>query len=143
MGYNEFFGQKTMNSYSQDIRDKAIELYKEYGTSLSVSKLLKIRYNTICDWVKQYKKTGKCVVIKPEKEGRNRLFDDKERLLTYLAEHPDALIKDMREALAPHTSYACFYKTVLRMGLTYKKKNVGTSKDVKRRELNIKIWSLK
>lgn len=132
-----------MNSYSQDIRNKAIELYKEYGISLSVSKLLRIRYNTICTWVKQYKETGKCEVIRPEKEGRKRLFDDKEKLLVYLEKNPDALIKDMREALAPHTSYACFYKTVLRMGLTYKKKSVGISKDVKREGMNIKSWSLK
>ena len=131
-----------MNSYSQDIRNKAIELYKEYGTSVSVSKLLKIRYNTICDWIKQYKETGKCEVVRSEKEGRKRLFDDKEKLLSYLEEHPDAMIKDMRAALAPHTSYVCFYKTVLRMGFSYKKKNAGISKDAKRKDLHTGRWLL-
>ncbi len=137
------FWVKKMNSYSQDIRNKAIKIYKYHGTCIAVSKALKIRYQTICEWVKLYKETGKCEVIRPEKEGRKRLFDDKEKLLAYLEENPDAMIKDMRDALAPHTSYVCFYKTVLRMGFSYKKKNAGISRGVKRRGLNTKRWYLK
>ena len=82
-----------MRGYSQDLRDKAMELYK----------------------------TGNCFIIKPEHESRRSIFTNKQAILDYLLEHPDADGIELRNNLAPHVSQSCFYNTLNRMGITYKK----------------------
>lgn len=112
-----------MNAYSQDLRDKAIEIFKTKNyTKLDISKLLKISYSTIKAWFKQYESTGSCEIIKSDKLGRKRKFDDKEAVLLFLKNHPDASGKEIQEVLAPHISDTAFYNSLARMGITYKKR---------------------
>lgn len=112
-----------MNAYSQDLRDKAIEIFKSGNyTRLEIAKLLKIGYKTIKSWVSQYVNTGSCNIIKPKRTGRLRSFDNKELVLEYLNKYPDASGKEMREALAPYISDTAFYNSLARMGITYKKR---------------------
>ena len=60
-----------MNAYSNDLRQKAIELYEtEDYSKVKISQLLKISYKTIWSWIKLYEvksthleasnTTGKC-----------------------------------------------------------------------------------
>ncbi|MCC2644301.1 MAG: transposase, ISFTu1 [Burkholderiales bacterium] len=111
-----------MYAYSQDLRDKVIILYKtgKYK-QLDISNLLSISYKTIKTWIKQYRETGNCNLIKPVKIGRKRKFDDKQQVLAHLQINPDASGKEMREALAPGISGTAFYNSLSRMGITYKK----------------------
>lgn len=112
-----------MNSYSQDLRDKVIALYKtKTHTLLELSELFSVGYSTIRRWCREYKVTGACIINKPLREGRKRLFDDKEAILKYLELTPDADGKELRNALAPHVTQNCFYNTLNRLGITYKKR---------------------
>ena len=48
-----------MKAYSQDLRDRVIDLYKTSDrSSKAISAVLKILYQTIHDWIKRYEKTG-------------------------------------------------------------------------------------
>jgi transposase len=130
-------------AYSKDLRNKVIEMYKNNQTRLSISSVLKIRYKTICDWVSRYNETGNCNLKRDSKLGRSRRFDNKELVLKCIEDDPNISGKEIKAKLAPTISNACFYNSLKRMGLTYKKKNVDTSKGVKRKELNIGNWLLK
>ena len=44
-------------------------------------------------------------------------------ILYYLKSHPDANGKELRNALAPHVAQSCFYNTLNRLDITYKKRN--------------------
>lgn len=61
------------------------------------------------------------MILKPEHEGRRSIFSDKQAILDYLQNHPDADGIELRNKLAPHVSQGCFYNTLNRMGITYKK----------------------
>ncbi len=63
-----------------------------------------------------------CKFPQSEKVGRKRLFNDKAGILAYLKLHPDADSKELRNALAPHVVQSCFYNTLNRLGITYKKR---------------------
>lgn len=112
-----------MNAYSEDLRKRAIELYKSSNyTQLEICNLLKISCRTMTNWLSLYRKTGDWKIAKPARVGRTRKFDDKELVLSYLELNPDASGKVMREALAPEISDTAFYNSLSRMGITYKKK---------------------
>jgi len=128
-----------MNAYSQDLRDRAIEIFKTGNyTQLEISTLLKVSYKTIKTWVKQYRETGTCELSKSSlKVGRKRGFDDKSQVLKYLEEHPDASGKEMHAALAPQISDTAFYNSLARMGITYKKKRSNIKDALKKKEQNL------
>lgn len=112
-----------MRAYSQDLRDRAIKLYLTGNyNKKSLSELLSIGYRTLRYWLKQYDSTGSCKVEKPKNVGRKRLFDDKDAILKYLEVNPDASGKELRNALAPNVCQNCFYNTLNRLGITYKKR---------------------
>jgi transposase len=112
-----------MNAYSQDLRDKVIELYKTGNYSrLAIAELLSMCYATVRSWITQYEETGSCNIPRPVREGRRRKFDDKNLVLSYINQHPDANGKEIRKALAPNVSITSFYDTLKRMDITYKKR---------------------
>ena len=112
-----------MNSYSQDLRDRAIKLYLTGNyTKKSLSELLSVDYKTLRSWITLYETTGYCKFPQSEKVGRKRLFNDKAAILTYLELYPDADGKELRNALAPHVAQSCFYNTLNSLGITYKKR---------------------
>ena len=112
-----------MHGYSQDLRDKAMALYKTGSyTKKALAELLSLGYATIRRWCDRYDETGNCLIIKPVHEGRRSLFTDKQAVLDYLQAHPDADGTELRDKLAPHVSQSCFYNTLRRMGITYKKR---------------------
>jgi transposase len=46
-----------MRACSQDLRDKVIGQYKNNTmTMMEISKIFMISYQTVCDWIKRYKK---------------------------------------------------------------------------------------
>ena len=127
-----------MNAYSQDLRNKAIEIYiAGKHTRLAICNLLKISYKTIRLWIQQYKKTGNCQIPKPVRVGRVRKFDDKEAVLSFLKDNPDTSGKEMQAVLAPHISDTAFYNSLARMGITYKKKRLNTKNAVNKEEQNL------
>jgi transposase len=93
--------------------------------------------------VGRYNETGNCNLKRDSKLGRSRIFDNKELVLKCIEDDPNISGKEIKAKLAPTISNACFYNSLKRMGLTYKKKNVDTSKGVRRKELNTGSWLLK
>lgn len=115
--------ENKMNGYSQDLRDIAITLYQTGNYSKKdLAELLSLGYATLRRWCKRYDDTGNCLILKPLKEGRHSIFTDKQAVLDYLEEHPDADGIELRNKLAPHVSQSCFYNTLHRMEITYKKR---------------------
>ncbi len=127
-------------AYSKDLRNKVIEMYKNDQTKASISRILKIRYETISAWIKRYNTVGNCDLKRDSKLGRRRNFDDKEAVLACIEKTPDISGKEIKEKLAPMISKACFYNSLQRMGLTYKKKSLDTNKDVSKKGLNTGNW---
>jgi transposase len=112
-----------MNSYSQDLRDKAIEIFKtKKYTRLEISKLLKIGYTTIKLWIKEYNETGSCKIVKSSKVGRKRKFDDRDAILEILKNNPELEAKEIKKRLGLEMSMTAFYNTLSRLKITYKKK---------------------
>lgn len=119
-----FLLRDSMNAYSQDLRDKVIEIFKQGNhTRLEISRLVKIGYKTIKCCIAQYNNTGSCKIIQPKRIGRLRAFDNKELVLDYLKKYPDTSGKEMQEALAPNISDTAFYNSLARMNITYKKRD--------------------
>ena len=123
MCYNHFHF-KTMKAYSQDLRDRAIDLYENEDFSRGkISKLLKVGYNTICEWIRRYKRTGDYSSKQHLVEGRKARFTDKKVILDYINKHPDADGIEIRDAVAPELPMSTFYDTLRRLKITYKKKS--------------------
>ena len=113
-----------MNSYSQDLRERAVKLYitGDYSKK-SLSELLSVSYKTLCGQIALYETTGSCKFAQSNKVGRKRLYEDKDAILAYLKLNPDADGKKLHNALAPHVALSCFYKTLNRLGIIYKQRD--------------------
>ena len=98
-----------MKAYSQDLRDRAIDLYENENYSRNkISKLLKIGYQTICEWVRRYKKTGDYSSKQHLVEGRKAHFTNKEVIIDYINTNPDADGIEIRDAVAPELPMSTF-----------------------------------
>ena len=98
-----------MRGYSQDLRNKAMELYKTGNyNKTELAKMLSLEYATIRRWCDRYDETGHCLIMKPIKEGRHSIFTNKQAVLDYLQNNPDADGIELGNQLAPHVSQRCF-----------------------------------
>ena len=112
-----------MKAYSQDLRDRAIDLYENENYSRGkISKLLKIGYQTISEWIRRYEKAGDYSSKQHLVEGRKAQFTDKEIILDYINKNPDADAVSIRDAVAPELPMSTFYDTLRRLKITYKKR---------------------
>lgn len=66
-----------MRAYSQDLRDRVIELYKtkEY-TKTELTKLFKLSYQTVFNWIKRYKESNDYSSRQHIQTGRKLKFTD-------------------------------------------------------------------
>lgn len=112
-----------MRAYSQDLRDRAISLFNSGYSRKEISKILEIHYETIKDWIRKFKKTGDYSSKQHLNKGVERRFTDKEAVLEYLAEFPNSLAPELRDALAPHLPISTFRDALSWMGITYKKRD--------------------
>lgn len=112
-----------MKAYSQDLRDRTIDLFENEKYSRGkISKLLKIGYNTISEWIRRYKRTGDYSSKQHLVEGRKAQFTDKQIILDYINKNPDADGVEIRDAIAPELPMSTFYDTLRRLKITYKKR---------------------
>ena len=79
-------------------------------------------YQTICEWVRRYKRTGDYSSKQHLVKGRQAKFTDKQAILDYIAKNPDADGIEIRNALAPELPMSTFYDTLHRLEITYKKR---------------------
>ena len=112
-----------MKAYSQDLRDRVIELYKTSKYKIkAISELLGIERHTISNSIKRYKEKGEYGSRQHLQSGRKAKFTDKEKIVGFLTTNPDSQAVDIRDALAPGLAMSTFYDTLHRMKITYKKR---------------------
>ena len=112
-----------MKAYSQDLRNKVIQSYYEDAKTVSdLSVLFRIGVNTIKDWIHRYETTGNYTSKQGVGCGRVCKYSDKNKILQYIKENPDANGIEIRDAVAPDLHMNTFYDTLHRMQITYKKR---------------------
>jgi len=112
-----------MKSHSQDLRNIVISTYKQGKHSKSaISRMFRLSYDTVCEWIKREKETGDYSSKQGVGCGRKPIFDDKEAILKFLKENPDADGIAIRDAVAPNLAMSTFYDTLKRLEITYKKR---------------------
>ena len=75
-----------MKAYSQDLRDRVIEIYKRGKINKSqIARLFSVCYGTACEWIKRYETTGNYESKQGVDCGRQPRYDDKQsiRVNTY------------------------------------------------------------
>lgn len=113
-----------MRAYSQDLRDRVINAYKEDKTSLeNIIDTFKICMDTAKDWIKRFETTGDYSSKQANGTGRKRRFVDKEAVLNFIKHNPDADGIAIRDGVAPKLPMSTFYDTLKRMDITFKKKS--------------------
>jgi transposase len=111
-----------MKAYSQDLRDRVIELYKTSKYRIkAISELFGIERHTISNWIKLYKENGDYSSRQHLQSGRKAKFTDKGKIIRFLTTNPDSQAVDIRDALASGLAMSTFYDTLRRMEITYKK----------------------
>ncbi len=112
-----------MRAYSQDLRDRVINAYKEGKTSLdNIIDTFKICMDTAKDWIKRFETTGDYSSRQANNLGRQRRFTNKEAVLNFIKDNPDADGIAIRDAVAPELPMSTFYDTLKRMDITFKKR---------------------
>lgn len=121
-----------MRAYSQDLRDKVINKYKEGTMTITaISKLFGICYESVRDWVRRYTKNGDYSSKQGVGCGGTLRFTDKDKILEYLKLNPDASGIDVRDAVAPSLPMSTFYDTLARLKITYKKKSQNINNEAR------------
>ena len=89
-----------MKAYSLDLRDRVIATYKEGRLNKTeISILFKVSYDTVLDWIKRYIATGDYSSKQGSGCGRAMRFNDKNAILKFIEENPDANGIDIRDDL--------------------------------------------
>lgn len=105
-----------MRAYSQDLRDRVIDLHKTSKYRIkAISTLLGIERHT-------NQKDGDYSSKQHLQNGRKAKFTDKKKIVEFLTANPDSQGIDIRDALAPGLAMSTFYDTLQRMKITYKKR---------------------
>lgn len=127
-----------MRAYSQDLRDRVIELYKTNKyPKRELTKIFKLSYQTVFNWIKRYIESGDYGSKQHIQIGRKPKFIDRNSILEFLANNPDSQGIDIRDSVVPGIPMSTFYGTLSRMGITYKKKNQNIRGEVKKQEQNL------
>ena len=113
-----------MKAYSQDLRDRAINMYNSGIKRKQISDLLSIHYETIRLWIRMYLGSGDYSSKQHLNTGRPCTFTDKEAILHYLDTNPNPLAAEIRDDVAPDMPINAFRDTLCRMNITYIKRNL-------------------
>jgi transposase len=108
-------------AYSIALRKKVIEFIGKGHSQREAAQVFGLHKETVNQWHQQYTKTGSL-----EKKPYIRKFRklDPEKLKAYIAEHPDAYLKEIGEVFA--CSDVAVLKTLRRLGITRKKRLSAT-----------------
>ena len=117
-----------MKAYSQDLRDRVINAYKEAQfTKAKIAETFHIGIDAVYDWINRYNETGDYSSKQGKIGGAKYKFTDKVAILNFIALNPDADGIAIRDAVAPQLAMSTFYDTLKRMEITFKKKSRNTS----------------
>ncbi len=111
-----------MKAYSQDLRDRVIRAYEKNVAISEIVKLFNICRATVDNWIQRYIDTGDYSSNQGKSGQPPYKFDNKEAILDFIANNPDADGIAIRDAVAPGLARSTFYDTLARMKITYKKR---------------------
>jgi transposase len=120
-------------AYSVDLRNRVIDFVKEGNTQEKASLIFKVGTSTITRWLALLSETGSL-----EKRPLNRTAPiyDSEKLISYIEENPNALLKDVADHFGGSVTGA-FY-ALERAKITFKKNKFFTRKGMKQSAKNSK-----
>lgn len=96
------------NGYSNDLRERVVSYYDADHTQEETCVQFSISRASLKRWLKLRRDTGS-VALKSRPPNRNRKLDG-EKLKAYIAEHPDAYLREIAEIFEVSVSsvwYAC------------------------------------
>lgn len=118
-------------TYDKKFREKVLEHMEKGHGQAETAKLLGVGVTTIKSWKKQLANEG-TLAIKPRRRNPRKIYPEK--LLAYLAEHPDAYLAEMARVFG--CSMEGVRKAFKKMGITRKKRRWSIASATKRRGLN-------
>jgi transposase len=111
-----------MGIASQELRCKAVEAYKSGDfTQQQLANAYGVHHKTLFNWLKADKK-GESQV--PRKRGcRPRVFNaaDELKILELILNDPSITLEAIKENLAKDCDVSVVHRTLIRLGITYKK----------------------
>jgi transposase len=118
-----------MKPYSRDLRERVIEAYaRGEGTQKGLAKRFAVSLSSVARWLRDYRAKGS-VAPKPNLGGtwlRIVTEKDKDQLIQWYKEQPDATYEEMAERFSKETgryiARSTMGKAVLRLGITRKKR---------------------
>ncbi|MDK4679382.1 IS630 transposase-related protein [Kingella negevensis] len=88
-------------AYSIDLREKALNYYKQSNNASKVAKTYGISRNTLYLWIKLEEQTGS---LKHQVKGQNATKLDTQALKQYIEQNPDAYLYERAEMFSCSTS---------------------------------------
>ena len=109
-------------AYSSDFRQKVISYYERTGSVSETATVFEISRNTIYEWLKLKKQTGK---LDHQVTGPKPRKIDREKLVTYIEKHPDAYLTEVAVEFDCHPT--AIHYALKAIGYTRKKRIVPTT----------------
>ena len=119
-----------MRAYSQDLRDRFIFTYKNgQQDPKQLAIIYQVCSKTAKNWIKKFEETGDYRSKQGFGCGRKPRFDDKNIVLRFLENNPDADGIEIRDNVASGIPISTFYDSLARMGELHIKKRQNTKKE--------------
>ena len=113
--------------YSVEVRKHALDLIEKYGKTIAeVAKAMNIADRTLKCWRKKFKLQGN---LEPDTHKERKRKLDSEELLAELQKNNDATLKELGQKFG--VSDAAIHKRLKLLNMTFKKKSLGTSKEMR------------
>lgn len=107
-----------MYYHPEALRKRVVSYVEEgRGTVVEASKLYKVSFKSIYNWIKQKKEQGTLRPNKPSPSRHRKI--DKEKLKKYVQEHPDHYLREIGAVFG--VSSAAIFKALKAMKITFKK----------------------
>ena len=129
-----------MQPYSIDLRQRVVDAYmRGEGTKKALAHRFAISLSSVERWIRQHKATG-TVAPKPNPAGKARAIvkqEDRELLVQWYKEAPDMTYEELAERFTRETgrrvARSTMGATVLRLGITRKKRHFGLRSRIPKR----------
>lgn len=107
-----------MYFYPEALRKRVVNYVEEgRGTAVEASKLYKVSFKSVYNWIEQKREKGSLKPDKPSPTRRRKI--NKEDLKKYVQEHPDHYLREI--AVAFNVSSGAIFKALKSMKFTFKK----------------------
>lgn len=118
--------------YSNDLRNKAINLVVNGKEQSEVADLLNIDKSTIYRWYKRYKELGSPNYFEGYKTGRRSKISDINLLKREINKRPDISLHELASRM--NVSFMAIHRKLKKLGYSFKKSHGYTKSEIKNNE---------